>query len=360
MESIEQGVLKGGIVGCGGAASIYHMPAFRNLKGIRIVAACDRREQAALETARRFGIPRTYGDISQMLEREKLNFVDICSPPQTHFQVCMEAMEAGLHVLVEKPMAFSVSEADKMVSVSRKNEVKLCVIHNLLFTPVVQKAKHLVDSGAIGDLTGVEVKILSRGDGAISKEEHWCHCLPGGIFGEFAPHALYLASAFLGTINSARAIAMKHSSFPWVIADELKVMLEAENGLGAFTISCNSPRPSLTMDIFGTKRVLHLNNFAMTLIQHESGSYRIPDLLFDELKSGLRLTTGAVSSMLRVASSRRWYEIGHRVLIRKFLESVTGNMDPPVTGEDGRETLRILEDICRQVNIPNSAPGQKE
>jgi predicted dehydrogenase len=359
MESMEQGVLKGGIVGCGGAASIFHMPAFRDLKGSQIVAVCDQRQQAALEAARRFGIPRAYGDISQMLRKENLDFVDICSPPQTHFQLSVQVMEAGLHVLVEKPMAFSVSEADKMVSVSHRNGVKLCVVHNLLFSPVVQKARQLVDSGAIGDLTSVEVNILARGDGAISREDHWCHSLPGGIFGEFAPHALYLASAFLGTINSARAIAMKHSDFPWVIADELKVMLEAENGLGAFSISCNSPRPSLTMDIFGTRRILHLNNFAMSMIQHESGTYRIPDLLFDELKSGLQLATGIVSSLLRVASRRRWYEIGHHILIRKFLESVTNNMEPPVTGEDGRETLRILEDICRQVNISNPAPGQK-
>jgi len=355
---MKQGILKGGIVGCGGVASIIHMPAFRALEGVQIIAVCDKRDDIARETAKRFGIARVYGDMSQMLEKENLDFVDICSPPHTHCQLSLQAMEAGIHVLVEKPMALSTSEADQMVAVSRSKGVKLCVVHNLQFTPVVQKAKSLVESGAIGDVVSVDVIMLAGKDGAISKEGHWCHSLPGGIFGEFAPHALYLASAFLGKINSAQAMAIKQSSYSWVTADEWRVILQAENGLGTLTISCNSPIPTHTIDILGTRKNLHLNNFTMTMIQHSSGTLRILDLIYDDLKSGFQLLRGNASRLLAAVFGQRWYGVGHRVLIQKFLESVRDDTEPPVTGEDGRETLRIIEDILVQLNGAKSIPVQ--
>lgn len=289
-----------------------------------------------------------------------MDFVDICSPPQTHFQLAIQAMEASLHILVEKPMALSLSEADEMISVSKENKVKLCIAHNFLFSPVAQKAKSLVDAGAVGDLVSMEVEILDRREGILSKQDHWCHSLPGGIFGEYAPHAVYLESAFLGKINSVKAIAKKYSNFPWVAADELKVLLEAGNGLGAFTISCNAPRASFTMDIFGTKKSLHLDNFTMTMIQHKSGVNRIRDLAIRDLRSGLQLAIGAASTSVGSIFGRRWYRSGHRVIIRKFVESIKNNIDRPVTGEDGRQTLKILDGIWKQINHSNSPPGRNK
>ena len=348
-------ILRGGIVGCGGVASIAHIPAFKALKDVGIVAVCDLQEDVAREAARRFGINGVYGDIIRMLEKEELDFVDICSPPATHCQLSLQAMEAGIHVLVEKPMAVSLSEADEMTDASLRNKVKLCVVHNLLFTPVVQKAKDMVDSGDIGDLISVEVTILVPKDGAKSRESHWSNSLPGGILGEFSPHAIYLVSAFLGKINSIQAIATKQSHFPWVTADELRVIVDAENGLGGFTISCNSPIPAHTMDIFGTGRNLHLNNFTMSMIRHKPATYGILGLVYDDIKSGFQLFTGNANRLIKAVFGQRWYGVGHRVLISSFLDSIRDDTEPPVTGEDGRETLKIMEEILRQVNIYDPA-----
>jgi predicted dehydrogenase len=352
-----QAVLKGGIIGCGAVANLSHIPVLRALKDVDIVAVCDQNEKIAIETAKRFAFPRAYGDLLHMLKNEELDFVDICTSPPTHSQLSIQAMEAGLHVLVEKPMAISLIEADKMLSVSKENNVKLCVVHNFLFTPVAQKAKSLVDAGAIGDLVSAEVEILARRGGMISSQDHWLHSLPGGIFGEYAPHAVYLSLAFLGNINRVRAIARKYSNYSWVAADELKVLLEAENGLGAFTISCNSPRTSFTMDIFGTKRRLHLNNFTMTMIQHKSGVNRIRDLALNDLGASLQLAIGAASTSMGAIFGRRWPKIGHRAVIHRFIESIQSNTEPPVTGEDGRETIRILEEVWKQIEQPKKGKG---
>ena len=125
--------LKGALVGCGRIADLSHMPAWRSDKDVEIVAVCDKREELAREIAVNWNVPRSYGGLSEMLQKEKLDFVDICAPPQTHFPLSIEAMEAGLHVIMEKPIALRLSEADEIVSVSKNKGVKLCVIHNQLF-----------------------------------------------------------------------------------------------------------------------------------------------------------------------------------------------------------------------------------
>ena len=172
-------MLRGGIAGCGAVITTTHMPGWRALKDVEIVAVCDQREEVARAVARRWGVPAAYGDLSQMLSSEKLDFVDICTPPLTHCQLAMQAMEARLHVLVEKPMATMLSEADEMVATAREYGVKLCVIHNILFSPVVQKAKSLIDTGAIGELEAYLASMrLTR---------HTCYWRFSTISAQFAP-----------------------------------------------------------------------------------------------------------------------------------------------------------------------------
>ena len=349
---MEQAMLKGGIVGCGIIANRSHMPVWRALKNVEIVAACDQNEDAAMATAKRFAIPRAYGDLSHMLEKESLDFVDICTPPTTHSQLSIQAMEAGLHVLVEKPMALSVSEADEMILAAEANRVKLCVVANFLFTPVVQKAKDLLNAGLIGDLVAVDVEVLAFRGGAISRQDHWCHDLPWGILNEYAPHPAYLQLAFLGNIHSVKAIAKKYSEFPWVTADELKVLLESEKGIGSFTISCSAPRDSFTLNVLGTTGKLHLDNLALTMTRSRYRGNRVDELVLDQLNLSFQLLAGVVSSSVRVFLGRRYYKAGHQGIIQKFVESIRDNLDPPFTGEDGRETIRVLEEIWKQIAQP--------
>lgn len=341
--------LQGGIVGCGSIANVIHIPTLQALKDVEVVAVCDKKEELAIETAKRFCISRFYGNLSEMLKKEELDFVNICTPPITHSSLSIQAMDAGLHVLVEKPMAISLSEADKMVKSSKKNSVKLCVAHNFLFNPVVQKAKHLVDRGAIGDLVDVETRILGRMSGDIITQNHWIHSLPGGMFGEFAPHAAYLELAFLHNIHSINAITGKSSDISWIHADELKVLLKAENAVGSFTLSFNSPRISLILDIFGTKKILRLDLFGMTMVQYGPRTLGRSSLALDGLNSGLRTLFGAAHTSLAALFNQLHYTRSHKVLIQKFIECLQNNSEAPVAGEDGRETIRILETIWKQI-----------
>src|ERR1035441_7971217 len=105
--------LKAVIVGAGLIAQKKHIPAFLRAKNrADLVAICDLNVAAAKTAATRFGIPRTYGDVSEMLSQEKPDLVDICTPPQTHVRLAVEACRHKCHLLIEKPMALSVEDCD--------------------------------------------------------------------------------------------------------------------------------------------------------------------------------------------------------------------------------------------------------
>lgn len=347
---------KGAIIGCGAVANHAHLPSWKKVKDVEIVAVCDPNEEAAITTARRWGIPSVYNDFPGMLNDEKLDFIDICTPQQTHYQYAIEAMEAGLHVLVEKPMALNLTQAEEMITVSNNKNRKLCVVHNRLVSPVILEAKHLVDRGFIGDLLNIDILTLTCSENLLGKQDHWCHdsSLPGGIFNEIAPHAAYLALAFLGNIKSVQATARKHSQYPWAGKDELKVLLNGEHGLGSFTTSYNSPADSFTLALYGTKGSIHADHIKQILIRKRPRPNKFHGFIADRLDLILPVLTAAAYSTLSRFQGRVRNRSDHQFIIKKFAESLTNNTQPPVTGEDGKETVKLLDEIWRQLKLTGS------
>lgn len=352
---MQKEILRGGLVGCGRVVNRSHMPVWRDIRDVEIVALCDRDEQVAKETLRRFSIPRSYREFNHMLGEEKLDFVEICTPPDTHSHLAIQAMEEGIHVLVEKPMATGLDEADKMLYVAGKHNVKLCVAHNMLYSPVLQKAKSIIKKGDIGAVVGVQIESLDQRNGLLSDQSHWCHRLNGGIFGEFMPHPIYLVSTLLGRIHKVKAIARKFSEFDWVAADHLNVLLEAENGIGSVSMSFNSPRYSFTTRILGTEGQLNLDNCALTITRERFRGVKTYELALDKLTHSLQLLTCTATSSIRALMGRKFYKVGHRSLLREFINSLKNDVAPPVTGEEGRETIRVLESIWRKIGDENTA-----
>ena len=217
-------LLRVGVVGFGGAA-YWHMASMRKIGNVKVVAICDKNEALARRMAKNLGIGGYYADLPEMLEKEKMDVVDICSPPQTHPALAILAMAAGCHVLTEKPMALTTDEVDKMIETARANQVQLCVVHNELFMPVVIKARALVSEGVVGDVVGLSITdSMARDADLLLNNEHWCHRLPGGIFGEMLPHPLYLAQAFLGELEPVAVHSRKLGDYDWIAADELSLI----------------------------------------------------------------------------------------------------------------------------------------
>jgi len=342
--------LKAGIVGCGAIANIRHIPAFARLKDqVIIQAVCDKNESLAKNTANKYHIPNTYSDLSQMLTNESMNIVDICTPPQIHAPLTIEAIEHGCHVLMEKPMALKTSDCDEMISVSQKHKVKLCVIHNQLFYPLVIEAKKLVAEGAIGEFIGMRILLSDPRDEMILRENYWIHKLPGGVIGETGPHAVYMSLAFLKHVKSVDIYAKNFLEHPWAPFDEFRIELEGEKAISSITISYSSKHSTSYVDIMGTEGILHLDLNSMILIRHGNLKSLNPiDLTRHSLSTATQIMRGVAVNAFKVATGR--VKLGQDIIIERFVDSILNDHQPPVTAEEGRETVRVMEMIVERLH----------
>lgn len=339
--------LRVGIVGCGGVM-YWHLASMRKINNVKVVAVCDKNEALARRVAKVFRIGSSYADLSGMLGKEKVDVVDICAPPQSHPALAIQAMRAGCHVLTEKPMALSLKEADEMIGAARASQVQLCVVHNELFIPVVIKARAMVGEGVIGDVVGISITDSMPRDGdLILNKEHWCHKLPGGIFGEMLPHPIYLAQAFLGELEPVAVHSRKLGNRVWLFADELRVILGGKNGLATITESVNWPDDFMLLDIFGTKMSLHVDLWGMAMTRYAVAMGGRFSRGWQNLELGCQRLAGTAATAVSVISGR-WHS-GHFNLIQQFFESVRSGIGTPVTVEEAREAVRLYQLVTAKV-----------
>jgi len=147
-----------GIVGCGQITRTKHLPAYKKLSNLaQVVALADLNINAARGLSRLHNVKAVYNNVQDMLSKESLDIVDICTPPRTHKQIALEAMNRGIHVLTEKPMGMNVDECEAMARCAKDNDVKLSVIHQMLYYPPMRKATKMVEKGDIGKVEGIHI-----------------------------------------------------------------------------------------------------------------------------------------------------------------------------------------------------------
>jgi predicted dehydrogenase len=143
-------VLRFGLVGCGRVAP-RHAESLLSLPGARLVAVADVRETRAERFAAQYhAVPHT--DYRALIARQDVDVVNICTPSGLHARMAIEAMHAGKHVIVEKPIALTLDDADRMVGVARSCGVKLCVVLQNRYNPPMQDLKQVVENGMLGRL----------------------------------------------------------------------------------------------------------------------------------------------------------------------------------------------------------------
>ncbi|MFC2007838.1 Gfo/Idh/MocA family protein [Chloroflexota bacterium] len=141
-----------GIIGTGNHANNVTAPALNKAANGKLVAVCDLNEERAKEFATKHGVERTYDSLDKMLEDPELDVLYIATPNKLHAPQTIQAAEAGKHVLCEKPMALTVSDAEEMISISHKNKVKLGVSFPGRYHPVQQEARRYIQSGIAGEI----------------------------------------------------------------------------------------------------------------------------------------------------------------------------------------------------------------
>jgi UDP-N-acetylglucosamine 3-dehydrogenase len=129
-----------------------HIRAYQAVPGVKVVAIAARNAEGREQAAREYGIPTTYADHVQLLSDGGIDLVSICTPDRLHARQALDALQAGVHVLCEKPIATSLEEAASLVRTVRETGLVFAAGHNYRFFPQFARLKALVDEGAVGDL----------------------------------------------------------------------------------------------------------------------------------------------------------------------------------------------------------------
>ena len=146
------------IVGCGRISDLHQM-GYRNRTDARIVAVCDTNKTHARKKAKEWGVDKVYTDYQQLLEDNEVDLVELLTPHHLHCPMTVQAAQAGKHISVQKPMALSALEADKMITAAQAAGVMLRVYETFVYYAPAVRAREMIEAGEIGEVRAVRMHV---------------------------------------------------------------------------------------------------------------------------------------------------------------------------------------------------------
>ncbi|MBI5245527.1 MAG: Gfo/Idh/MocA family oxidoreductase [Elusimicrobia bacterium] len=190
--------LQGAIIGFGVVAQDAHAPAFARAEGFEIAAVADSSSKRLAAARKIFPNARIYPSARKLYAAEKLDFVDIATPPHLHAELCLEALRRRLHVLCEKPLVFTRGEFEALRAQAQRQKRALFPVHNWKYAPALSKLHALLRAGSIGELRHIELHVLRSKPAAASglgSGSNWRldrSRAGGGILVDHGWHNIYL------------------------------------------------------------------------------------------------------------------------------------------------------------------------
>jgi predicted dehydrogenase len=338
------------VSGCG-VAGQEHIRSWRNIREVELVAIHDVNEVVARQVANKWRIKSYYTDFSEMLRKEDLQVVSIATPPITHVPLALQAIDAGVNVLVEKPLSTSSEDAEKLLPLIEKKNVKVAVVNNLLFHEGVRKARKHLKDGTIGKIISCDIHFFVP-SWSVPPDTHWVYKLPGGPLQEPLAHPIYLLQDILGDELEVKDVLIsKIGSHPLVPYDELRVSLTADNLIGHIHISYNIPRTATYIFIQGTNGaiVLELATHYYKLIKPVKVTSYMQVLVDAIRQSYYTFITPATFGLKKIFKK---VKTTHEENFRNFLRQVKDEpTEVNIKLESQIEALKIEEEIIRKVRL---------
>ncbi len=273
--------LRYAIIGCGGIAHMFHLPEMTQIPQTEFILACDLRQNRARLTAEKFGAREWTTDYKKVLERDDVDAVIVATYHPTHAPIACEVLEAGKHVLVQKPMATHLEDADRLVEVaaqsSRKTNRKTYCLP-FLWSPEYEMAAEMIASGSLGKIVQLRARTAHSGpEGYYSdtqkifgEQPEQCVFFRKDIseHGALFDMGVYSISALTGLAGSALRVigAVKTLAKNAEVDDTASLLLEMESGAIAVaeTTWCQATSGE-EIAVYGTDASIRLNPWSHTL-----------------------------------------------------------------------------------------------
>jgi len=325
-----------GLIGCGQVASFFHIPAIREVPQVSIEAITDVNRDQVERFGRRHGIEKRYTNYHSMFAECNIDSVLVCTPPRTHSQIVLDAIDRGLHILCEKPFVSSVSELDPIVRSANEGLV-VFPAHNYVFTPSLRLMEDLMKSDDLGDLIEAEAHLAVGFNTWRSKTDYRTQD-PAGVIPDLLYHVIYVVSRLCGPLESFSKVEAEKGNNH--VVSRVRVEGKLKNAASArLSASWRTLLPH-----FKIRLCFSSSEIGTDLIWH-------PYVIF---------ANGARRELLpkplggRLAEARVLVSKTHpsfRLLHQNFLDSVTAKSRPEVTIRHAEETIQTIQEIADMAGI---------
>ncbi len=330
------GTVRIGIIGMGGMG-YTHCKNIVSIKETKLTCVCDNEESVAREKGKEFGV-EYFSDYREMIKSGLCDAVLVVIPHWFHADAGVFAMENGLHVLSEKPISVTVSDADRMVKAAKKSGKIFTVMHQMRTEPLFRKAKEIITSGVIGEVRRTlcidpwyrtQIYYDSGTWRATWKGEG------GGVLINQAPHIIDLF-IMLGGFPVRIKANTRTRMHKIEVEDEVSASLEYKNGaLGYYYVTtCELPERHFRIEIAGDKGKLIIRGYNLYLYKY---SAPISKYTFEakDMWSGITLEREARKFKNNVATASV-------AIIKNFAAAILRGEELFVSGEDGLRTMEFI------------------
>ena len=340
------------IIGCAKIAHL-HAKALLQIPELNFKAVWSRTPASAQKFVDEYGV-KAYSSISEMIKAENIGMAVICTAHPYHADPAVEAMEAGAHVIIEKPLASTLQDCDRIIEAARRTGRKTGVISQRRWYQPIQRMKQAIDEGKIGTPMLGTIQMLGWRDRSYFEGDAWRGSWKlegGGVLVNQSPHQLDLLQWLMGDIDEVFGY-WSNVNHPYIeVEDTAVALIRFKNGaLGNILVS-NSQKPG----IYG-KVHIHGSNGATVGSQPEGGAMFIAGktTIAEPPKLDLWTVPGeehlleewnkADSDEFHSVDSMTWY---FRKQLEDFKDAVQNNRQPLVTAEEGRKTVELFTAIYR-------------
>lgn len=328
--------LKFAILGCG-RISYKHIEALiENNQEAELVAVCDIVEEKAIERKKQYediikiSNVKVYTDYIKMLEEEEIDVVTIATESGYHAKHAIDCIDRDAHVLIEKPMALSVADADKMIARAKEKKKKICISHQNRFNPPIQKLRKAIEEERFGKIINATARILWTRDNNYYRQAPWRGTkeLDGGTLMNQCIHNIDLLQWMMG--SEVERIHAERDTFLRDIEmeDFGAILIRFKNGsIGIVEGSaCVYPKNlEETLSIFGEKGTVVIGGLAVNEIKTWQFA--------DEREYDKEDESVEVDSV---------YGKGHTPLYKDFIDAINNNTEPLINGEEGKKAMEII------------------
>lgn len=307
-------MIKVGVVGLG-AMGQHHIRLYSEL-GYKLIGVADANIERAREFGQKYEIA-SFQDYRDLLD--KVEAVSIAVPTTLHHKVAMDFLNAGVHCLVEKPIAFSLDEAEAMIKASKRNKVKLAIGHIERFNPSVAKLKQIIEAGTLGQLLTITTKRVGPFVPRIRDV---------GVVIDSATHDIGVVKYLVGkdpVSVFSRVGSIKHPKEDYAI-----IILDFQETTACIEVNWFNPQKVRTLVATGSEGIAYLDYIEQSVVVHNT---------HDKIDTGVKKAEPL------------------KLEVEDFLRSIRENIQPSVDGEEGRDILKIALESSRNNFVTESLPG---